>query len=57
MPWFFQASYCVYVTHFMLGNLSSNRYWVYGILIFFSWTSYNFFAVRRYLATYPLLPR
>ena len=26
VPWFFQSSYAVYVTHFMLGNLSSNRY-------------------------------
>lgn len=46
VPWFFQSSYAVYVTHFMLGNLSSNRYWVYGILMFFSWTSLNYFAVR-----------
>ncbi|EGG12604.1 uncharacterized protein MELLADRAFT_76238 [Melampsora larici-populina 98AG31] len=44
-PWFFQSSYAVYVTHFMLGNLPSNRYWVYGILMFFSWTSLNYFAL------------
>jgi len=30
----------------MLGNLSSNRYWVYGALAFFSWCTFNFFAVR-----------
>jgi hypothetical protein len=30
----------------MLGNLSSNRYWVYGLLAFFSWTSFNYFYVR-----------
>ncbi|KAI5480058.1 hypothetical protein MNV49_002023 [Pseudohyphozyma bogoriensis] len=41
--WFFQAGYAVYVTHLMLGNLSSNRYWVYGIMAFFSWTTYNYF--------------
>ncbi|KAI8457063.1 hypothetical protein BY996DRAFT_4578843 [Phakopsora pachyrhizi] len=45
VPWFFQASYAVYVIHFMLGNLSSNRYWVYGILMLFSWTSLNYFAI------------
>ncbi|GAA5932242.1 hypothetical protein JCM3775_001170 [Rhodotorula graminis] len=44
-PWFFQASYAVYVTHLMLGNLSSNRYWVYGIIAFFSWTTYNYMFV------------
>lgn len=51
MPWFFQASYCVYVVHLMLGNLSSSRYWVYAILAFFSWTTYNFFFVsdRRHV--------
>lgn len=32
----------------MLGNLPSNRYWVYGILMFFSWTSLNYFAVRLF---------
>lgn len=52
VPWFFQSSYAVYVTHFMLGNLSSNRYWVYAILCFFSWTTYNYFYVRsRHLVT------
>ncbi|MBW0524628.1 hypothetical protein O181_064343 [Austropuccinia psidii MF-1] len=45
VPWFFQSSYAVYVTHFMLGNLPSNRYWVYAILITFSWTSLNYFAL------------
>ncbi|KAG0146785.1 hypothetical protein CROQUDRAFT_656973 [Cronartium quercuum f. sp. fusiforme G11] len=45
VPWFFQAGYAVYVTHFMLGNLSSNRYWVYGLLMVFSWTSFNYFAL------------
>lgn len=45
VPWFFQSSYAVYVTHFMLGNLPSNRYWVYGILMFFSWTSLNYFSL------------
>lgn len=45
VPWFFQSSYAVYVTHFMLGNLPSNRYWVYGIMIAFSWTSLNYFAL------------
>lgn len=44
--WFFQGSYCAYVCHFMLGNLSSNRYWVYGIIAFFSWTTFNYFMVR-----------
>ncbi|GAA95226.1 uncharacterized protein L969DRAFT_92511 [Mixia osmundae IAM 14324] len=44
-PWFFQASYAVYTIHMMLGNLSSNRYWVYGILAFFSWTTFNYFAL------------
>lgn len=29
----------------MLGNLSSNRYWVYALLAFFSWTTYNYFYV------------
>lgn len=29
----------------MLGNLSSNRYWVYGLICFFSWTTYNYFFV------------
>ncbi|GAA5862322.1 hypothetical protein JCM5296_005942 [Sporobolomyces johnsonii] len=43
--WFFQGSYAVYVVHLMLGNLSSNRYWVYGIIGFFSWTTYNYFFV------------
>ncbi|GAA6063631.1 hypothetical protein JCM10212_000132 [Sporobolomyces blumeae] len=43
--WFFQSSYAVYCTHLMLGNLSSNRYWVYGIICFFSWTTYNYFFV------------
>lgn len=33
------------VTHIMLGNLSSNRYYVYFLLGFFSWCSFNFFAV------------
>ncbi|KAJ8297016.1 GTP-binding protein Rho3 [Rhodotorula toruloides] len=41
-PWFFQASYAVYVIHLMLGNLSSNRYWVYALIGFFSWTTYNY---------------
>jgi len=41
-PWFFVASYAVYVTHMMLGNLSSNRYWIYGVMAFFSWTTYNY---------------
>ncbi|POW16320.1 hypothetical protein PSTT_01527 [Puccinia striiformis] len=45
VPWLFQSSYAVYVTHFMLGNLPSNRYWVYGILMAFSWTSLNYFAL------------
>ncbi|KWU46719.1 hypothetical protein RHOSPDRAFT_3080, partial [Rhodotorula sp. JG-1b] len=45
MPWFFQSSYAVYTVHFMLGNLSSNRYWVYAIVAFFSWTTYNYFFV------------
>ncbi|BGP12640.1 hypothetical protein JCM10213_008778 [Rhodosporidiobolus nylandii] len=44
-PWFFQASYAVYTTHLMLGNLSSNRYWVYGLVAFFSWTTYNYMFV------------
>merc|ERR1711939_863782 len=43
--WFFQGSYCAYVCHFMLGNLSSNRYWVYGIIAFFSWTTFNYFML------------
>ncbi|GAA5850511.1 hypothetical protein JCM3766R1_003520 [Sporobolomyces carnicolor] len=43
--WFFQSSYAVYCTHMMLGNLSSNRYWVYGLICFFSWTTYNYFFV------------
>ncbi|GAA5995213.1 uncharacterized protein JCM10292_004602 [Rhodotorula paludigena] len=42
-PWFFQSSYAVYTVHLMLGNLSSNRYWVYALIAFFSWTTYNFF--------------
>lgn len=46
MPWFFQSGFAVYVTHLMLGNLSSNRYWIYGVLAFFSWTTYNYFFVR-----------
>ncbi|KAL8286230.1 hypothetical protein RQP46_004718 [Phenoliferia psychrophenolica] len=45
MPWFFQSSFAVYVTHLMLGNLSSNRYWVYALLAFFSWTTYNYLFV------------
>ncbi|KAG0148256.1 hypothetical protein CROQUDRAFT_90589 [Cronartium quercuum f. sp. fusiforme G11] len=45
VPWFFQAGYAVYVTHFMLGNLSSNRYWVCGLLMVFSWMSFNYFAL------------
>ncbi|KAK4702093.1 hypothetical protein P7C70_g4132, partial [Phenoliferia sp. Uapishka_3] len=45
LPWFFQTSFAVYVTHLMLGNLSSNRYWIYGLLAFFSWTTYNYFFV------------
>ncbi|GAA5972274.1 hypothetical protein JCM11641_002385 [Rhodosporidiobolus odoratus] len=44
-PWFFQASYAVYTTHLMLGNLSSNRYWVYGLIAFFSWTTYNYMFI------------
>lgn len=46
VPWFFQSSYAVYVIHFMLGNLSSNRYWVYAIVATFSWATYNYFFVR-----------
>ncbi|GAA6049559.1 hypothetical protein JCM3770_000847 [Rhodotorula araucariae] len=45
MPWFFQASYAVYVVHLMLGNLSSNRYWIYALIAFFSWTTYNYMFV------------
>ncbi|KAM0755808.1 hypothetical protein T439DRAFT_282416 [Meredithblackwellia eburnea MCA 4105] len=45
MPWFFQGSFAVYVTHLMLGNLSSNRYWIYGVLAMFSWFTYNYFFV------------
>ncbi|GAA6038976.1 hypothetical protein JCM8097_000136 [Rhodosporidiobolus ruineniae] len=44
-PWFFQGSYAAYCTHLMLGNLSSNRYWVYALIAFFSWTTYNYFYV------------
>ncbi|KDE09630.1 hypothetical protein MVLG_00037 [Microbotryum lychnidis-dioicae p1A1 Lamole] len=44
-PWFFQSSYAVYVTHMMLGNLSSNRYWIYALLGLFSWTTFNYFAI------------
>ena len=29
----------------MLGNLSSARYWIYGILAFFMWTTNNYFCV------------
>lgn len=29
----------------MLGNLSSARYWIYGILGFFMWTTNNYFCV------------
>ncbi|GAA6004438.1 hypothetical protein JCM10207_000727 [Rhodosporidiobolus poonsookiae] len=43
--WFFQGSYAVYTTHLMLGNLSSNRYWVYALIAFFSWTTYNYMFV------------
>ena len=43
--WFFQASFCVYICHMMLGNLSTARFWIYGILIFFMWTTYQYFAV------------
>lgn len=43
MPWFFQSSYAAYTIHFMLGNLSSNRYWIYALVAFFSWCTYNFF--------------
>ncbi|GAA5891114.1 hypothetical protein JCM6882_006426 [Rhodosporidiobolus microsporus] len=43
--WFFQGSYAVYTTHLMLGNLSSNRYWVYGLVALFSWTTYNYFFI------------
>lgn len=28
----------------MLGNLSSARYWIYGILAFFMWTTNNYFT-------------
>ncbi|GAA5857075.1 hypothetical protein JCM8547_007946 [Rhodosporidiobolus lusitaniae] len=44
-PWLFQASYAVYTTHLMLGNLSSNRYWVYALVAFFSWCTYNYMFV------------
>ena len=47
VPWFFQSSYAVYVTHLMVGNLSSNRYWVYALLCVLSWCTYNYFFVRR----------
>jgi len=43
--WFWQSSYAVYICHMMLGNLSSARYWIYGILAFFMWTTNNYFAV------------
>lgn len=43
--WFFQASFCVYICHMMLGNLSSARHWTYILLIFFMWTTYQYFAV------------
>lgn len=33
----------------MLGNLSSNRYWVYAILATFSWATYNYFFVSRFV--------
>lgn len=42
-PWFFQSSFAVYVIHMMLGNLSSNRYWIYGVLALCSWCTYNYF--------------
>lgn len=43
--WFFQSSFAVYLVHMMLGNLSSARYWIYGILAFFMWTTNNFFCI------------
>ncbi|KAK4055191.1 hypothetical protein OIV83_000471 [Microbotryomycetes sp. JL201] len=42
-PWFFQSSFAVYVIHMMLGNLSSNRYWIYAVLALCSWCTYNYF--------------
>ncbi|KAM0793491.1 hypothetical protein ACM66B_000931 [Microbotryomycetes sp. NB124-2] len=42
-PWFFQSSFAAYVIHIMLGNLSSNRYWIYAVLALCSWCTYNYF--------------
>jgi len=42
--WLFQSSFAVYIVHMMLGNLSSARYWIYGILGFFMWTTENYFC-------------